>query len=439
MYKNSRIQTTAGMLVIAALLVSCGSSRSQDNGGEEVPKLQPVSFSIAYAAGDMATTQALKAVIAAYMQTHPHVTIKDTSEISSNAYLDWLKIKDAVGEFPDLLEMRDTEAFAAAGKIAPLPPELVELLDQPVEVFGQVWNAPLYETPPQGIIYSKKAYAAAGITRLPATYEEFLAVQEKLEASGITPLVAGGKDLFHLGFWINKFWIDDVYADDPDWNARKTAGAASFTDAGVLQAVSDFKMLFTRYVDKGWQNIGDNQTISYLVTGKAAQLYSGPWMFSPIEAADPAFEFGFYAVPDRKGQVNVTGLPSPAGWSFSAEAARDPLKSAAITDFLQYFFEPAQYSRFLSAINGIPATKSKAAYPASEAMNEVLRILSDPQTVKSRMMNNWWGANTLPQQFRNWYYKLLEELVVTDGDVLSVMQEADREYDRQALEEGLGK
>lgn len=208
--------------------------------------------------------------------------------------------------------------------------------------------------------------------------------------------MAGGKDLFHLGFWINKFWIDNVYAEDPDWNARKTAGAASFTDAGVLQAVSDFKTLFTRYVDPGWQNIGDNQTVSYLVTGKAAQLYSGPWMFSPIEAADPAFEFGFYAVPDRKGQVNVTGLPSLAGWSFSAEAVRDPVKCAAITDFLQFFFEPAQYSRFLSAINGIPATKAKAAYPAGEAMNEVLRILKAPQTVKSRMMNNWWGPIPFP-------------------------------------------
>lgn len=173
MYKNSRIQTTAGMLVIAALLVSCGSSRSQDNGGEEVPKLQPVSFSIAYAAGDMATTQALKAVIAAYMQTHPHVTIKDTSEISSNAYLDWLKIKDAVGEFPDLLEMRDTEAFAAAGKIAPLPPELVELLDQPVEVFGQVWNAPLYETPPQGIIYSKRLMRQPELPGFPQRMRNF--------------------------------------------------------------------------------------------------------------------------------------------------------------------------------------------------------------------------------------------------------------------------
>lgn len=436
MYKISKRQTAAGILTLA-ILASCSTGRSGEDGwgGEEA--LRPVTFSIAYAAGDMATTQALKAVIAAYMRAHPHVTIKDISEISSSAYLDWLKIKDAVGEFPDLLEMRDTEAFAAAGKIAPLPQELVELLDHPVQVYGQVWNAPLYETPPQGIIYSKKAYAAAGITSLPHTYDEFLDVQEKLKASGITPLVAGGKDLFHLGFWINKFLIDNVYAADPDWNEQKTAGKTSFTDANVIQAVSDFKQLFTRYVDPSWQNIGDNQTVSFLVSGKAAQLYSGPWMFSPIAAADPAFEFGFYAVPDRTGQVKVTGLPSLAGWSFSAEAASDPVKAAAITEFLRFFFSPEQYGTFLAAINGIPATIVKPVYPVSEPMQEALRILDDPQTVKSRMINNWWGSNTIPQQFRNWYYKLLEELVVRNGDVGSAMKEADREYDRQAREEGL--
>ncbi|GJM76132.1 hypothetical protein HMSSN036_83480 [Paenibacillus macerans] len=50
------------------------------------------------------------------MEANPQIKIKDISETTSAAYLDWLKTKDAVGEFPDLVEMRDTEVFADAGK-----------------------------------------------------------------------------------------------------------------------------------------------------------------------------------------------------------------------------------------------------------------------------------------------------------------------------------
>jgi raffinose/stachyose/melibiose transport system substrate-binding protein len=393
-----------------------------------------VSFSIAYAAGDPATKQAIGNTIKAFMQAYPDIRVQDVSENGSAAYLDWLKIKDAVGEFPDLVEMRDTDAFADAEKIVPLPEELAGLFDHPPEVNGQVWNAPLFATAPQGIIYSKQAYADAGITALPATYDEFLEIQNKLKASGITPLIVGGKDIFHIGFWINKFLIDDVYAADPDWNAKRNAGTVRFADDNVVQAMSDFKQLFQQDVDEGWLSTGDNQTASLLVTGKAAQLFSGSWMFSQIKEADPGFEFGFYAVPDRRGQLNVVGLPSPSGWSLSAQAAKDPLKTQAIGDFIRFFFSPEPYAAFLSGIDSLPSTKQQFSREAGEQMQVVLDLMADPEVTKSLMINNWWGDNLIPPQFRNWFYKLLQEMVVEDGDVLEYMKRADTEYDRQVQE-----
>lgn len=172
------------LLMTTGILTACESNHgyngnSANHGADvtgaddaEAESGRKVQFSIAYAAGDPATRQAIAAAIKSYMQLYPHVMINDVAEMSSNAYLDWLKIKDAVGEFPDLVEMRDTEAFAAADKIVPLPSDLVELFDHPPQVEGKVWNAPLFINMPEGIIYSKKAYAAAGITGLPATYDE---------------------------------------------------------------------------------------------------------------------------------------------------------------------------------------------------------------------------------------------------------------------------
>ncbi|MNC29976.1 hypothetical protein D3C75_782450 [compost metagenome] len=184
-------------------------------------------------------------------------------------------------------------------------------------------------------------------------------------------------------------------------------------------------------MDKGWLSTGDNQTASILVAGKAAQLFSGTWMFTQIQEADPAFEFGFYAIPDREGKVNVIGLPSPAGWSLSAEAAKDADKTEAIKDFIRFFFAPEQYAKYLSSINAIPSTKEKVTYETGEQMQVALDLIADANVTKSLAINNWWGDNLIPPQFRNWFYKLLQDLVVKNENVTDYMKQADTEYDAQ--------
>lgn len=442
MAKKSLFKLFCGLLAVMVVLTACGgnntnsgnqapnsggNTQAEGNAGGDAP--EPVTISIAYATGDPATKQAIETTIDAFTAANSHITIKNISETTSDSYLDWLKTKEAVGEFPDLVEMRDTKIFADAGKLAELPAELHDLFTFLPEYDGKFYNAPLTGNTPNGIIYSKKAYADAGVTELPTTYDEFIEVQEKLLTSGISPIVVGGKDLFHMGFWVNYFLINNVYNVDPDWNSKRTAQTASFTDPNPVQAITDYKELFAKYVDKGWLSTGDNQTVSMLVTEKAAQLYSGPWMFGQIEEADPSFEYGFYALPNRDGSVIVNGLPTLAGWSLSAEAAKDPAKVEAITSFIEFFFDPAQYSPYLATVNGIPTTTAEVSYETGEQMQEVLRLMSDSSVPKSMMINQWYGENAIPPQFRNWFYKLLQELVVSDGDVVEYMKQADTEYD----------
>lgn len=436
MAKKPLLKFTSLVMALSLVLTACGGNNAGNNTeepggnagtGTDAPK--EVSFTIAYATGDPATKQAIETTIDAFTEKNPHIKIVNYSETTSAAYLDWLKTKDAVGQFPDLVEMRDTKVFADAGKIVELPEDLRGLFKTLPEYDGKVYNAPIVGTAPQGIIYSKKAYADAGITELPKTYDEFLAIQEKLAASGISPIVVGGKDIFHMGFWTNFFFENEVYAADPDWNSKRTAKTASFTDANMVKAVTDYKELFTKYVDKGWLSTADNQTASILVSGKAAQLFSGPWMFGQIAEADPSFEFGFYAVPNREGKTVINGLPSLAGWSLSAEAAKDADKVEAMKEFIKFFFDPAEYGPYLATVNGIPTTSAEVTYETGEQMKEVLRLMSDDTVVKSLGLANWYGENAIPPQFRNWFYKLLQELVLKNGDVTEYMKQADAEYD----------
>ncbi len=115
----------------------------------------------------------------------------------------------------------------------------------------------------------------------------------------------------------------------------------------------------------------------------------------------------------------------------SAEVAKDPEKTEAIKKFIRFFFDPEQYSQYLASINGIPSTKEKVEYKTGEAMQVALDLMNDPNVTKSLAINNWWGENLIQPQFRNWFYKKLQEMVVNDGDVKTYMQQVDTEYDNQ--------
>ncbi|MCL6460119.1 MAG: extracellular solute-binding protein, partial [Gorillibacterium sp.] len=426
MAKKQMVTLLSLILALSVILTACGGNNNKasespkastpaSSAASEPPK--DVTITLAYAPGDPAVRQAMVTSIKAFTEAYPYIKVKDISETGSASYLDWLKTKDAVGEYPDIAELRDVQVFVEAGRVAELPADLLDLFNNVPELEGKKYVAPIVGTAPQGLIYSKKAYADAGITELPKTWDEFITIQEKLKASGITPLVVGAKDVWHMGFWVNKFLIDQVYAGDPDWNSKRTAKQVSFTDANVVQAITDYKDLFTKYADKGWLSTADNQTASVLVSGKAAQLFSGPHMFSQIAEADPSFEFGFYTIPDRNGQLNLLGLPNLAGWSLSAEAAKDPDKVEAMRTFIRFFFSAEPYTKFLKAGNQLPSTKEKISYESSEQFQQVLDYVNDPNVVKSLAINNWWGENAIPTQFRDWFYKLLQELVVKNGDV----------------------
>ncbi|WP_371263404.1 ABC transporter substrate-binding protein [Paenibacillus sp. 1_12] len=438
-------KTLGGLLALSMAITPALAACSQEQkpadkaaaGTGAAPAAQmeakkPVSFTLAYAAGDPAHKQGVVDAIAAFNKANPNIKIVDISNNSSATYLEYLKTKDAVGEFPDLVEMRDTQLYADAGKLAELPADLKDLFKLTAQVNGKFYTAPIAGSAPQGIIYNKKMYKDAGITQEPKTYAEFLEICEKLKAKGIAPLVVGGKDIWHMGFLINKFLIDDVFIKDPNWNAKRNKGEVSFTDAGPTKAMKDFTQLFEKgYVEKGFLSTADNQTTSLLVTNKAAMLYSGPWMFQQILDADPSFELGFYVLPGTDGKINLATLPNQQGWSMTAEAAKNPEKAAAMKQFIKFFFAKEQYAHYLELVSGIPTTKENITYKAIEPLQTVLKVVNDPNTGHSMQINGFWGDNTMPASFRNWFYKLSQDWASGKLTVEDAMKKSDEEWNTE--------
>ena len=169
-----------------------------------------------------------------------------------------------------------------------------------------------------------------------------------------------------------------------------------------MKAMNKLVSLLKRgYVAPGFLSTAGNQTASILVLGQSAMVFSGPWMFNQIKAADPSFEYGFFALPDDNGKINTAGAPTAAGWSISAKAAADPAKLEAITQFLHYFYDEDQYPRYLQAVNGIPATKEEISYPQSEAMADMLHVIKTIRKskidVNSRFFRAEYASFSIPR------------------------------------------
>jgi raffinose/stachyose/melibiose transport system substrate-binding protein len=367
--------------------------------------------------------------IVGFMRLNPHVTLVEKL-IVEGSYLDALRTLDAVGELPDLIEMRDTPLFVRAGKLGELPRDITDLFEITVPFNGKVYTAPIDESYPTGIIYSKSVFNRLGIrVQDIRTYNDFLNVCERIKNAGIAPIVVGGADIWHIGFWWGYFWQNEVAVRYPDWIARRYANQVHFTDPEVRASMTSFNELFQRgYIERGWTSTSEGQCPSILVSGQAAMYYIGPFAFQQVSEADSRFDYGFFALPDNNGRLNVMGGPTAAGWAINAETQRNPEKTAVIYDFIRYFFSSDVYTDYLRQGNGLPSLKNKPTYPASEQFQEVLRIASIADN-KQLGWNQKINENELPPNFRNFCYKLASEWFLNVSSIDDGLRAMDREWE----------
>lgn len=438
----------ASIAIVAALMAGCGAKPAETTEpAAEAPAaetavteeaaapeateeaLPSVELTIVYATGDQKGAEMQHQRVVDFMAAHPGVVI--TEKLSNDgAYLDAIKTLDAVGELPDIIEMRDTPLFVRSGKLGELPAEITDKFNNTVDFDGKIYTAPMAENYPNGIIYSKKIFADLGIKAEDIkTYADFLAACEKIKASGIAPIVVGGSDIWHVGFWWSYFWLNNVAVDNPNWIADRYAGKVHFTDDNVKAAMNGMNDLFqSGYIEQGWASTAESQAPSILISGQAAMYYTGPFSFTQIQEADPTYEFGFFALPNDDGKYNVTGGVTAAGWAINAETQKDADKAKVVYAFINEFFEKETYTKWCQATSSIPSLKEEISYEAGE---QLLAALEIAKTADSKQLN--WnqgiGQNELPPNYRNFCYKLISEWFLDVSSVEDGLATMDAEWE----------
>lgn len=383
---------------------------------------EQVSLTITYAGGDETTVATTQKLLNEFDEKYDWITlIQDAS--SSGSYDDYVATLANTGQFPDVIEMRQTENYAEADYLAPIPDSLVELIAEPQPIDGTVYTIPMTGSTPNGILYNVDYLASLGYEDIPAvvTWDTFIEMLDAIVADGkMEPIAVGGADQWHMGFWFNKFYNDYVIKTNEDFIADVYAGTASWTDEEPRQVVEAMVELW-QYVGKGWASTGDADLATLLVNEQAAMYYSGTWMFTTINNANPDFNYSYFGVTDKEGWMSIVGGATSSGWALSAEAAENPNKVEAFELLIEFLLTPENYVQYLESVGSVYATTYAVTYDGGEAMDKAYTIMEEADDARL-MWNNQIGELALPDGFRNFVYKTVQEVLAGATDIDTAMQ-----------------
>lgn len=149
-----------------------------------------------------------------------------------------------------------------------------------------------------GIVYNKKAFAAAGIKGIPVTLDEFYAACERLKQAGIVPVY-----LNYGAQWPLMTWGEDLVSymtGDPGYlNEMVNTDEPWTIDGAWGQAIAIVKTLIDRgYVEKQLLTNQWETSKTELAGGRAAMYLMGNWVINQIIAAGAESEdIGFFPFP----------------------------------------------------------------------------------------------------------------------------------------------
>ncbi len=387
---------------------AAGGNDTSAAGQTDSVVTESTKLTFIFADGDEGAKASMNELVNKFNAAHPDIQVS-IEPGNGGAYSEFLKTKDSVGEFPDVMEMRDTAVYVRAGKLEPLSQELIDLFQTTIELEGAVYTAPMAGENTQGIIYNKKYFDDNGLAE-PDTYEAFIQLCQTIKDKGdMAPLVVGGQDIWHMGFLFHKAYNDQVLSQDPDFIKHCYEGTKDFSDPAMKATFEEMQEIM-QYAQDGWVSTPDAQITTFLVNDMAAMMYSGTHMFSQISAADPDFEMGWFPIPSPDGKLRLVGGGGISGLAISAESAQDPNKKAAAEEFIRFFFAPENYKNYCETLSFIPTTVEQPDLDVTPVFQEVIDATTTADEL-APMWNGRVGDNELPPDFRNFTYKTLVEVL----------------------------
>ncbi|QFT91051.1 Multiple sugar-binding protein precursor [Bacillus sp. THAF10] len=297
------------LLSLMAIMLVVSSACSNDTGGNNSDG-DEVTLTI----GSWRTedTENYKKVIAAFNEKHPDIKV-EFKPSKNTEYNTILNTSLQAEEGPDIIHLRPYAPgleLAKAGYIEPIDglngldnfPESTLKASQSAD--GKQYGVPLNLSTTQ-VFYNKAIFEEHGIEE-PKTWDEFIAINEKLLDEGVTPIALGTKEgwllslthgIFGPAHWGGNAFVDKISKGETDFTSPEFKKS--------VQAMEDLK----KYFPKNSEGLGMEDIRTLFFTGQAAMFPLGSWEIEVVRGMNPDLDFGFFPMPSATG-----GDPTITSW-----------------------------------------------------------------------------------------------------------------------------
>lgn len=178
---------------------------------------------------------------------------------------------------------------------------------------GKLYAIPL-NAMGSGVFYNKKVFADAGITEMPKTYADFLAICEKIKNFGVTPIARGAKDAWTGLHETGPLAANFVLAKYENYQADRYNDKFKFADSAEFK---DYLNKYIEWVEKGYVakgvlGLNHSQAAQEVADGKSAMLPGISVFYADIKAANKDADIGYFSLPDETGNFHQIGASDKA-------------------------------------------------------------------------------------------------------------------------------
>lgn len=417
------------------------------------PSASPSASESAPAASDLsgtfkislpnASASVWNAVADAYMKKHPNVkVVVDNKPLEG--YKEWLTSQFAAGTPDvDLAVINEVASLQNDRKFVDYLPwfektnpytgkpwtDTLDLGTMGVNLDAMGENDHLYTLNFESVqivwLYNKEIFAKAGVSEVPATFNQLIEAFKKIKEAGFVPLaLAGNANSMWSGEagWLVRVYgdqymrdsvnivraqpndynfvpgLDDKWTFDPSDPYNDSNSRVTKNDLRVWKAIKEkdgpfkiegnpkwkafmenLKSLF-QYTEPGFFGVNAEQAYSLFLTGKAATMLSTPgsyWQLpkdladekkSGVKGGAKPFEYGFFNMPSMEGpevMAPARTIQIPIG--FYGLVSKDAKQTELGIDFMMYLTSPEGYKVYVTAIQN----SKDASLAGSPALKDI--------------------------------------------------------------------
>lgn len=343
MMKNNKMVTLflGVLLIVSSVLFGCTSSSQETaSQGQKEEKIE-LKFLQKWPQPQYAPY--FEQIVKEFESAHPTIKIK-MEAVADEPMKDKLRVIMGGGSVPDITFSWSGE-FARKFVRSGAALDITEYLNadpewklsfisaslQPFVSDGKNYGIPLRFNG-KFFVYNKEIFAKYQLEE-PKTWQEFLAICEKLKSGGETPIILGNQlpwASIHYLTGLNQKWVD-TQVRMKDYDPKSGA----FTDEGYIKALQYLKELKDKgYFDPSLNSVSHDMAKQQFFAGKGAIFYIELEEFPDVEKAMPG-KWDFFPMPDitegKGNQKFITGAPD--GFIVSAKT-KHPKEAIEFLKFL---------------------------------------------------------------------------------------------------------